>query len=395
LATNNVNFKIKNGLTIETLTTAGVLINDTSGNITSTTTPTITASSASNALAVDTVSISTNASFYPVFVNSNNGTAGSESLYTDAGLIYNPSSNNLSIGGDFAVNGGDITTNQTTFNLINATATTLNIGGEATTLAIGAASSTATFGGTVSADQVFSTNNGNGTNFKVGDDAWIGDINTANTISLRGNQSAANAYVVFGNGDSKALGRAGTGVLTYDSAPVAVGYTYITSALQGVDTATTTASMLNSATLGITIAAGTTYEFEVVAPIQHTYVGSTTATTSFGLTTTTVTGSPTVSYGYQLRYGSNTTGFTTASADNAIWRTTGSQLVGSAISTGSRYIQCHMRGFIRVTGTGTVKVYPAITQSATGNSAYAQAGSFFRLTQIGDGTVTSAGSGWG
>jgi hypothetical protein len=44
--------------------------------------------------------------------------------------------NSITVG-DIAVNGGDITTSQTTFNLVNATATTLNIGGAATTLTIG------------------------------------------------------------------------------------------------------------------------------------------------------------------------------------------------------------------------------------------------------------------
>lgn len=43
------------------------------------------------------------------------------------------------IGTDLAVNGGDLTTTQTTFNLLNATATTLNIGGAATSINIGAA----------------------------------------------------------------------------------------------------------------------------------------------------------------------------------------------------------------------------------------------------------------
>jgi hypothetical protein len=44
---------------------------------------------------------------------------------------------NVVLSGDLSVNGGDITTNQTTFNLINTTATTLNIGGAATTLNLG------------------------------------------------------------------------------------------------------------------------------------------------------------------------------------------------------------------------------------------------------------------
>ena len=46
--------------------------------------------------------------------------------------------------GDVAVNGGDLTTNQTAFNLINTTATTLNIGGAATTISMGASTGTTT-----------------------------------------------------------------------------------------------------------------------------------------------------------------------------------------------------------------------------------------------------------
>lgn len=68
---------------------------------------------------------------------------------------------------------------------------------------------------TPSFDQVFATNNGNGTNFKVGDDAWIGDVNTADTLMVMGQQNAANGYIIFGNSNFTALGRSGTGALTY------------------------------------------------------------------------------------------------------------------------------------------------------------------------------------
>jgi trimeric autotransporter adhesin len=64
-------------------------------------------------------------------------------------------------------------------------------------------------------DQVITSNNGNGTNFRIGDDVWIGDINASNTFRIQGVQNAANAYIVFGNGDTTALGRASTGALTY------------------------------------------------------------------------------------------------------------------------------------------------------------------------------------
>ena len=45
---------------------------------------------------------------------------------------------NITTSGDVAVNGGDLTTNQTTFNLLNTTATTVNFAGAGTTVNIGA-----------------------------------------------------------------------------------------------------------------------------------------------------------------------------------------------------------------------------------------------------------------
>ena len=72
-------------------------------------------------------------------------------------------------------------------------------------------------GGTDTYDKLYVTNNGSGTNVKIGDDAWIGDVNAADTISIRGQQNAANGYIVFGNADSTTkLGRAGAGALTYN-----------------------------------------------------------------------------------------------------------------------------------------------------------------------------------
>ena len=54
--------------------------------------------------------------------------------------------NNLDVDGDVNVDGGDLTTNQTTFNLINTNATTVNAFGAATTLNIGNASTEFDFG---------------------------------------------------------------------------------------------------------------------------------------------------------------------------------------------------------------------------------------------------------
>lgn len=68
---------------------------------------------------------------------------------------------NTVITGDLAVNGGDFTTSQTTFNLVNSTATTLNIGGAATTTNIGNASGQVNFSGDINlaTGKIFEINN--------------------------------------------------------------------------------------------------------------------------------------------------------------------------------------------------------------------------------------------
>jgi hypothetical protein len=78
------------------------------------------------------------------------GTSASGSLQVTGGVGI---AKNLTIGDALYVTNnakinGDLTTNQTTFNLLNATATTLNVGGAATTINIGATSATVNFGST-------------------------------------------------------------------------------------------------------------------------------------------------------------------------------------------------------------------------------------------------------
>jgi hypothetical protein len=69
---------------------------------------------------------------------------------------------------------------------------------------------------TLTVGNVSANANGQGTNFLVGDDGYIGDINVADTIGIKGQQNGANGYIVFGNADSTSkLGRAGSGPLTY------------------------------------------------------------------------------------------------------------------------------------------------------------------------------------
>ena len=75
----------------------------------------------------------------------------------------------------------------------------------------------ATFSANVTADRFIANNNNNGENYRVGDDAWIGDTNVADTVRIKGLFDAAQGYILFGNNDGNKLGRNGLGALTYSA----------------------------------------------------------------------------------------------------------------------------------------------------------------------------------
>lgn len=94
-------------------------------------------------------------------------------------------------------------------------------------------------GGVVTADKFHATNNGNGTNIQVGDDAWIGDINISNTLSIKGNENNSLGYVRFGS-DGNGLGYNGTnleygGNFTVDGNFAVKGGIAATRLAQGTD----------------------------------------------------------------------------------------------------------------------------------------------------------------
>ncbi|HEX5798015.1 MAG TPA: hypothetical protein VFX79_01550 [Candidatus Saccharimonadales bacterium] len=77
------------------------------------------------------------------------GSSGGILFGTDANLYHSgtgelTTDGDFITGGDLTIQGGDLLTNQTTFNLLNTTATTINFGGAATTLNIGPGGATAT-----------------------------------------------------------------------------------------------------------------------------------------------------------------------------------------------------------------------------------------------------------
>ena len=79
---------------------------------------------------------------------------------TDSSELITFSTGNVDIDNDLNVDGGDITTNQTTFNLLNTTATTVNAFGAATTLELGAASGTTNINNNLDVDGDISIDGG-------------------------------------------------------------------------------------------------------------------------------------------------------------------------------------------------------------------------------------------
>ena len=142
-----------------------------------------------------------------------------------------------------------------TFNGTNVSVTGFNVNNSAT---IG---TTLGVTGNITGSVISSTNNGAGTNFKVGDDTWLGDINLSNTLSIRGQQDGTQAYVVFGNTNTQTLGRSGAGALTYQGGFTAQGglqNTPIGNATPGTALFTTVGSSGNTTVSALTVNATAT-----------------------------------------------------------------------------------------------------------------------------------------
>lgn len=121
---------------------------------------------------------------------------------------------------------------------------------------------------TVYAGTFAGTLNGSGQNFKVGDDAWIGDINAANTMGVKGQQDGTQGYIVFGNTNTQTLGRSGAGALTYQGGFTAQG------GIQNTPIGNATASSASFTTIGA----------------SGTFTGTTINAATIGNTGSTLTG---------------------------------------------------------------------------------------------------------
>ena len=167
----------------------------------------------------------------------------------DSGLTYNKTTDTLTVAGDVAVNGGDLTSTAATFNLVNAGVTSLNLGGAATSVEIGAATGTTSInnsltvdGNTTLGDASSDTVTVNGTTTFAGSDVtttFAGDVavNGGDMTSSAATFNLVNAGVTTLN-----LGGAATSI----EIGAATGTTSINNSLT-VDGNTSVAALTGSA----------------------------------------------------------------------------------------------------------------------------------------------------
>lgn len=344
-------------------------------SVTSTTTVSnLNVASATEASTVDTTSVSTNASFYPVFVAANDGSV--QALNTDAGFIYNPSTNKLSTGGDISVNGGDLETTSTgTASLFNANATTLNIGGAATTMNVGAAD---------------------------------GVVNFSGAVDLRAGGTTANTAPLYFSSSTSVLSTPVAGAVEYNNANffatpfttsgralVPATYFYSNQGSLTVTGTSTGGAAVSGSAFGVSLplATSTAYQIEANFYLQTTY--STNVPTAQSMTFSYPTGTTILVEGLIVQNQTAVTTQTTAASFYAMIANTNRTITPVTVS--GNWHRITMRGMIRTsTNAGSFSVNFGGTNGATPATLSIALGadSFMKLTPVGSATSSNSIGAW-
>lgn len=155
-------------------------------------------------------------------------------------------------------------------------------------------------------------------------------------------------------------------------------------------------SILGSPTRGFTLVAGRTYEIECDFQVGYSYVTNTTATLTFQWNITTQSGSPTSTVGIFNQFTNSTTQTGAASVTAARYDGTGGgNTLTAAVNstTPNRYAVVRSKGQVRVSGTGTMKIFPGIRASGiTDNVVVVYKNLYFKITDVGTDSVTNLGT---
>jgi hypothetical protein len=238
-----------------------------------------------------------------------------------------------------------------------------------------------------------------------------GVVTTPGALVLRSGTATANtAPLYFGTSSPAVLTTPVSGAVEYDGiafyktptsttgrAVDVASYYYVSNGTYFVDHSASASAkpIFGSATTGLTLVAGTTYEFELNV---YTSISAPIGTTpAYSHSFVTLSGTATPTYYQEIITSTNTTSLATSSTMSRLRNINNATVtVLAATASGSRHAIYNSKGIVRVTGSGTVEIAPAITASTT-HADYAfnaAAGSYIKITPIGNGTVTSVGNAW-
>ena len=301
-------------------------------------------------------------------------------LGSSANLSINKTTGALTVGGSVTTNGFVQFSDGTRQYTANAGA-----GGSAVTSvagATGAISNTQLINAVTSPSQItfnsiVTSNNGQGTNFRVGDDAWIGDVNIADTIRLAGNQNSANGFLRFGSTGTEALGRAGAGPLLWGANTIwhsgnqGIGSGLDADTLDGL----TGTSYANAAFAQAGFTAANTAQTTATAGFAAANTAQTSASAAFNAANTAqTTATNALSNTVQVLTVNSATRVVIANTTATTSNVTGALVVAGGIAT---------QGNIYSSG-GTLVINNGL--ATTGNSG---------TLVLGDGSITKTyGSGW-
>ena len=393
-------------------TTAELFANITTGTVgiaDGLTTGTLNIGNASTGIGGRTININTNASgSIGVTTNIGSSVIGSTInlavglngvVFTSTGLM----TTSAVTGGNsstMTLRTGNTTTSGNSGNLVldvgtaAGTAGTISIGTtSASAITIGRSGLTTTVGGNLTADQVFSTSNGSGTNFKVGDDAWVGDINLANTISVRGQQNPANGYIAFGDANGTALGRAGSGPLTYDGEKVSSSsmvFSRATVTTSQPAPGTYTVNIFASANDVLSgISAATLYAFRAKFFLSTTYTSGANTTT---IPLTFSNAPANIKYSFKTYPESPGSTMTRMGAGTT---TTIAPVASSLTSAGTWVVE--VEGYFNSHATLSSTLTPVLSNNiatSSGGAASITTGSWFEVEKLGTSTQTLIAGNW-
>jgi hypothetical protein len=248
-------------------------------------------------------------------------------------------SGNEYIFGDIAVLGGDITTNQSTFNLLNSTATTVNFAGSGTAITIGTNT-----GYTAIRNQTTVTNTAAATSTSTGALRVYGGVGIGGDIYVGGTVNISNDEIITGN-----LAVNGGNITTNQTTFNLLNTTATTVNFAGSGTAITIGSSsgytkINSSVNATTTTSGALQVIGGVGIGQDLFVG----------------GNETILGDLEVRGGDITTNQTTFNLLNATASTINFGGAGTAITIGTT------TGYTAIRNQTTVTNTTAATSTSTG-----------------------------